>query len=417
MKGQNQLVEKVFRYEYGRIMAILVHRFGPAHLEKIEDAVQDALIKAMQLWAYRDPPDNPTAWLLRVAGNRFIDMVRRDTKMVFDESYLKGPVDILPADISLENSISDSQLKMIFACCHPSLPVAYQLILSLKLIGGFGNREIARVLLKKEETVAKSFTRARKKLKDAITTLEIPVEMGLQSRLFVVLRVIYLLFSEGYSPATGALAIRRDICYEAIRLSLLLQDNPYCRHPNLNALIALMCFHVSRFDARLDNNLELVDMEHQDRSKYDRALITIGIRHLENSGTTGRVPSSYHLEAAVSYYHCTAATFADTDWKNILKLYDLQMEQNFSPMVALNRVVPFYKVYGAEKAWILLQQYRDYPNFKENALYHAIAAELLASLKEMAAAREALMAAISITQNELEKKHLRKKLRHLDKDS
>ena len=276
----------------------------------------------MQLWAYRDPPDNPTAWLLGVAGNRFIDMVRRDTKVVLDESCLKGPVDILPADISLENSISDSQLKMIFACCHPSLPVAYQLILSLNLIGGFGNREIARVLLKKEETVAKSFTRARKKLKDAITTLEIPIEIGLQS-----------------------------------------------------------------------------------------------IRHLENSGTTGRVPSSYHLEAAVSYYHCTAATFADTDWKNILKLYDLQLEQNFSPMVALNRVVPFYKVYGGEKAWILLQQYRDYPNFKENALYHAIAAELLASLNEMAAAREALMAAISFTQNELEKKHLRKKLPHLDKDS
>lgn len=415
MQGQNELVETVFRYEYGKIIAILVHRFGPAQLEKIEDAVQDALLKAMQVWGYQKPPENPTSWLLRVASNRLIDIIRRDQKMVLKESGIPDHPGILPNEISLENSISDSQLKMIFACCHPCLSMEYQLILSLKLIGGFGNREIAKVLLKKEETVAKSFTRARKKLKGAINTLDIPIEMGLQSRLYVVLRVIYLLFSEGYSPASGAMVIRKDICYEAVRLALLLRDNPYCQHPNLDALIALMCFHVSRFDARLNDDLEMVDLEHQDRTKYNRELIQIGINHLQSSGTLANSPSNYHLEAAVSYYHCTAESFMATEWDSILYLYDLHLKQQYSPIVALNRVVPFYMVHGAKKAWELLQQYKNDNHYTEKALYQAIAAEILNSLGDRSAARKALQAAIALTQNELEKKHLQGKMQNLDR--
>ena len=413
MLDQKEIVENVFRYEYGKIMAILVSKFGPGLLEKIEDAVQDALLKAMQVWGYKNVPDNPTAWLLRVAGNGLIDTLRRDKKMITNDEGFNQDIKSLPKELSLENTISDSQLKMIFACCHPALSVEYQIILSLKLIGGFGNKEIAKVLLKKEEAVAKSFTRAKRKLKEEISTLDIPIEIGLQSRLLVVIRVIYLMFSEGYSPSSGDMGIKKDICFEAIRLSMLLYENEYCRHANLDALIALMCFHVSRFDARLDEHMEIVDLQHQDRKKYNRELIQIGIEHLEKSGTKARQPSNYHLEAAVSYYHCVAGSFKDTDWKSILRLYDLQLERQYSPVVQLNRIIPYYKVHGAKKALKALQQYKLGPYFRESKLYHAIRAELLTQMHSYDKAKEALRSAIALTNNKLEKKHWAKKLNAL----
>ena len=413
MQDQKEIVENVFRYEYGKIMAILVNRFGPTHLEKIEDAVQDALLKAMQIWGYKNVPNNPTAWLLRVAGNSLIDTLRRDRKMVKDDDGFYREMKSNPKEVSLENSISDSQLKMIFACCHPILSVEYQIILSLKLIGGFGNKEIAKVLLKKEEAVAKSFTRAKRKLKEEIRTLDIPIEIGLQSRLFVVIRVIYLLFSEGYAPSSGDMGIKKDVCFEAIRLALLLRENEYCQHPNLEALIALMCFHVSRFDARLDEQMEIVDLEHQDRSKYNRELIQIGIRHLEKSGTKAQQPSKYHLEAAVSYYHCVATSFQETDWESILHLYNLQLEKQYSPVVELNRIIPYFKVHGVENAMKALQQYRSGSHFTKSKLYYAIQAELFSQIQAVDKAKEALLSAIELTNNELEKKHWTKKLNAL----
>jgi len=412
MQGQNKLVENVFRYEYGKILAILINRFGPAHLEKIEDAVQDALLKAMQIWGYKKVPDNPTAWLLKVARNGLIDAFRRDQKMVLGDKDLVRDIESHPKELSLENSISDSQLKMIFACCHPALSVEYQIILSLKLIGGFGNKEIAKVLLKKEETVAKSFTRAKRKLKEEITTLDIPLEIGLHSRLFVVIRVIYLLFSEGYAPSTGAMVIKKDVCFEAIRLAMLLLENKYCRHADLNALIALMCFHVARFDARMDEKLELVDLEHQDRLKYNQELIKIGISHLEKAGDSDQL-SNYHLEAAVSYYHCIAKTFEETDWSRILYLYDLQLKRQYSPIVQLNRIVPYYKVHGVAGALIELDQIARSPHFIDSYLYHAIRATLLSESGQYQEAITAFATAIDYNNNVLEKKHLTKKMNAL----
>lgn len=417
MQDQTSVLENIFRSEYGKIMAILLSRFGPAYLEKIEDAVQDALLKAMQIWGYKYVPDNPTSWLLRVAGNSLIDTLRRDNKLLLNEEGTILDLPVNPAELALHNTISDSQLKMIFACCHPSLSEEYQIILSLKLIGGFGNREIAKVLLKKEEAIAKSFTRAKRKLKQHISTLDIPLEIGLQSRLAVVIRVIYLLFSEGYAPSTGDLIIKKDVCFEAIRLALLLEDNSYCHHPNLDALIALMCFHVSRFDARLDKNKEMVDLAHQDRSKYNRKLIQIGIKHLEKAGTATMKPSNYHLEAAVSYYHCTAKTFKETEWKRILYLYDLQLKQQYSPFVELNRIIPFYMVHGATKGLDELELHKLSPHFKSNKLYYAIKAELYTRLNYNIQAIAALESAISLTNNELEKRHLSKKLSLLKKQN
>ncbi|NAS10841.1 RNA polymerase sigma factor [Poritiphilus flavus] len=413
-----KIVDHLFRSEYGKLIAVLAHKFGPSQIELIEDAVQDSLLKAMQVWGYSSTvPDNPTAWLLRVAGNRVIDSLRRSKKLDRKEEF-KTDHGITPAffeEMALESSISDSQLKMIFACCHPSLSQEYQLVLSLKLIGGFSNKELADALLKKEETVAKSFTRAKRRLKEQISTLETPVEIGLQSRLFVVIRVIYLLFSEGYAATTGSLLIKKDICYEAIRLALILRKNPFCQHANLEALIALMCFHASRFEARLDQNSELVDLEHQDRTLYNSELIRIGMTHLENAGLPGQPLSNYHLEAAVAYQHCAAKTFEETNWDQILHLYDLQLKRQYSPMVELNRLVPLLQVKGPEEALQALNQISKQPHFSESGLFYAIKAEILGKLQRFDQAEAALKTAIELSQNELRKTHLKKKLAALSK--
>ncbi len=412
---QNNLtntIDHLFRNEYGKVVAVLTNKFGVSNLELIEDAAQDTFLKAMKIWGYKSVPDNPTAWLYRVANNALIDVLRRNKKMDFfgsDYIELNGE-DATEREQTLDDTISDSQLKMIFACCHPTLSQEYQIILSLKLIGGFSNKELAEALLKKEETVAKSFTRAKKKFREEVAFLQIPVQMGLQSRLFMVLQVIYLLFTEGYAATTGSQVLKRDICYEALRLALLLRENKYCKHPDLEALIALMCFHASRFDARLNDEGELVTLENQDRSKYNQELIQIGIRHLENSGTEDKLPSSYHLEAARSYYHCVAKTFEKTDWKSILHLYNLQLQRQYSPMLALNQIVPFAKVNGAKKGLVALKDLQEKTDFKNSGLFYAIKAALLLETNNKDEYKSTLKKAIELTENELIKKHLSKKL-------
>lgn len=404
------LVESIFRHEYGKMISLLTYKFGPSNLERIEDAVQEALIKAMRVWGYKEAPQNPTAWLLRVAKNQLIDRLRKDNKMIHEdaESLFERETSVLD-EVQLGDTINDSQLKMIFACCHPSLSQDYQIILSLKLIGGFGNAELARAMLKKEETIAKSFTRAKKRLKDNIKTLESPIEIGLKSRLTIVLKIIYLLFSEGYAPSSGEVLIKKDFCMEAIRLAMLLTQNKYCNQPEVHALIALMGFHTCRFEARTDEQGQLIDLEHQDRTIYDPQLLNIGIAHLEKAETYGPL-SDYHLQAAVSYYHCAAKSFRETDWEAILKLYDLQLQRHYSPIVQLNRIVPFHKVFGAKKALSELRDFEKDSYYNDNALFYAIKSELLLDIKNSKGSKEALERAIELTQNELEKKHLIKKL-------
>lgn len=408
-KNLDHTIDHLFRNEYGKLVALLTNKYGISFLEQIEDAAQDTFLKAMQVWGYQSIPDNPTAWLFRVAQNRLIDILRRDKK-----SDLVGhkpfPVEKTNKEnkVVLEDAIEDSQLKMIFACCHPSLSQEYQIILSLKLMGGFSNKELADALLKKEDTIAKSFTRAKKQFREKVQFPQIPVQMGLQSRLFQVFHIIYLLFSEGYAATTGEQLLKRDICYEALRLALLLRGNKYCYHPNLEALIALMCFHTSRFDSRLDEQGELISLEDHDREKYDQELIRIGIFHLENAGTSDRLPSMYHLEAARSFYHSTAKTFEQTDWESILYLYDVQLKRHYSPMVVLNRIVAFEKVHGSEKALKALKELEKESDFERTGLFYAIKAQLLEMMDDKSY-DATLQKAIDLTENDLVKRYLKGK--------
>lgn len=411
-KQNNQVIEHIFRHEYGKIMALLVHKFGPSNIEKIEDSVQEALLKAMQVWGFQKVPENTTSWLLMVSKNNLIDVLRKDKKKVLQNDFndLGSEIDTKQSELLLNNTINDSQLKMIFACCNPVLSIDYQLILSLKLVSGFNNKEISKILLKKEETIAKSVTRAKKKFKEKIKTLDVPIEMGLSSRVKNVLKVIYLMFSEGYKASFGEIMIKRDICYESIRLALLLLENKNTKSSEVYALISLMCFHASRFDARIDENNKLVDLEHQDRDKYNRELIVLGVEHLELATDEKMSPSTYHLQAAVSYYHCVARNFNETDWKSILHLYDLQLKLNYSPILELNRIIPFYKIYGAEKGLVELKKLEKKSYTIKNALYYSIATEIFDKLNNNKEFENAINKAIKLTKNEMEKKYLIKKL-------
>ena len=406
----DQKLDHLFRNEYAKIIAILTKRYGVNHIEDIEDVVQETFVKAMKVWGYRTIPDNPTAWLLKVANNGLIDILRRQRKISPDAEVSKQESTASERDTVLKNEISDSQLQMIFACCDPKLSQEYQLVLSLKLIGGFSNKELSEALLKKEETIAKAFTRAKKKFKEEVQFIKVPAEMGLQSRLFVVLRVIYLLFSEGYAATTGSQVLKRDICFEALRLALLLRENDYCKHPNLEALIALMCFHSSRFDARMDDKGELVSLDRHDRSQYDQDMIQIGQQYLQNAKNHSSKPSNYLFEAAVSYEHCVAKTFEATNWEAILKLYDLQTQNQPSPMAKLNRVVALQKVQGSKKALIALEALAKEYDYEKVGLFYAIKAEILKEL-EHKDYESILEKAIALTPNELVKRHLIKKKR------
>ena len=402
-------LDHLFRNEYAKVIAILTKRYGVNHIEDIEDVVQETFLKAMKLWGYKSVPDNPTAWLVSVARNGMIDLLRRQKKMSLDTEVTVKENQEKEKETMLKNEISDSQLKMIFACCDPKLSQEYQLILSLKLIGGFSNKELSEALMKKEETIAKAFTRAKKQFRDKVQFVKVPAKMGLQSRLFVVLRVIYLLFTEGYATTSGSQMLKRNICFEALRLALLLRENEYCKHSNLEALIALMCFHISRFDARMDDKGELVSLDQHDRSLYDQDLIQFGLHHLQYARGSSNKPSNYLFEAAVSYEHCIAQTFAETNWKAILKLYDLQVRNQPSPMGKLNRIVAVHKVHGAGQALAELNELAKGYDYEKIALFYAIKAELLQELEHPDYSDE-LKKAISLTENDLIRKHLEKKI-------
>ena len=269
-----QTIDHLFRHEYGKIVAVLTARYGAAMIDRIEDAVQDALLRAMQMWGYQQPPANPSAWLYRVANNRLIDLLRRENRLDAIDRLPESPA-VPPslADPQAENAVADELLQMIFACCQPSLNPSEQIALSLKLLCGLSVKEIARALLKKEAAIKKSITRAKAKLQQMEDPLAVPRGGALQKRLEAVLQVLYLLFNEGYKSTAGDTLIKKDICEEAIRLAGILYQNPYSRTPALNALLALMCFNAARLDARVSGANELLTLADQDRGLWDDSYI------------------------------------------------------------------------------------------------------------------------------------------------
>jgi RNA polymerase sigma factor (sigma-70 family) len=342
------LVEHFFRHETGRLVAVLTRLFGWRHFELVEETVQATLVEALQSWRVRGAPKNPAGWIHQVAKNKILDSLRRDKigRRAISAWAAARPATRQEADtLFQESQIEDSQLRMIFACCHPRLARENQIALTLKALCGFGSSEIAHALLVTPETVKKRLQRATRLLVDEQIALDCPDAVHLSARLDVVHQVLYLIFNEGYSSSQGESAIRTDLCEEAARLCYLLCCHPHCSTPSTFALMALMLFHAARLEARLDDHGLVLLMEDQDRSKWDQRLIRRAKEFLDRSAE-GTIVSTFHLEAGIALYHCSAKSYEETDWPAILRLYDALLAIHPSPVYLLNRAIVIAQIDG-----------------------------------------------------------------------
>jgi RNA polymerase sigma-70 factor (ECF subfamily) len=310
-KNINQLVDHLFRHESGKMIAVLSRLLGLQNIEIAQDLVQDTLLQAMSTWGYKSIPDNPSGWLYRVAKNKAIDFLRKEKR--FHEispqySYLLESEYTLSATVNnlfLENEIQDSQLRMMFACCHPAIPEESQIALTLKTLCGLSVNEISKAFLTTEETIAKRIYRAKEKIRAEKIDLEVPQNNELSARVDRVLKSLYLLFNEGYKSSHPDKLIREDLCEEAMRLCFILTKQSLTAFPRTKALLALMCFQASRLDARLDDKSNIILLKQQDRGKWNRSLMSKGFELMEESTEPFEV-SAYHLEAAIASQHAAA---------------------------------------------------------------------------------------------------------------
>jgi RNA polymerase sigma-70 factor (ECF subfamily) len=389
------LVEHFFRHEAGRLVSVLTRIFGWRNFDLVEDMVQATLLDALEAWRVRGVPDNPSGWVHRVARNKVLDALRRDQvgQRVLGEWAASRPGQEERLDERfLDSEIEDSQLRMMFACCHPRLARENQLALTLKALCGFGNSEIARALLVGEEAVKKRLQRATRDLVDHQIALDPPAAGELAGRLDAVHQVLYLLFNEGYSSSEGETAIRADLCEEAARLCHLLCSQPRFSTPATHALMALMLFHAARLESRLDRRGAVLLMEEQDRGKWDQGLIRRAQEFLARSAE-GTVISAFHLEAGIAWRHCTAKSYEATDWPAILRLYDALLTLHRSPVYLLNRAIVVAQIDGPQAGIRALDEAGQDPALRHYHLFDATLGELYRRAGDPARARRHLEAA------------------------
>ncbi|MBL0913282.1 MAG: sigma-70 family RNA polymerase sigma factor [Bacteroidia bacterium] len=350
MNGQ-ELIPHLFRTEYRKLVSVLCSHFGIQHMETAEDIVSDTFLSASESWGMKGIPENPVAWLYTVAKNKTRTYLKRnklfEQKLSPEIRYGSTQSEEPDPDFS-ERNIEDSQLAMIFAVCDPLVSSESQVALALNLLCGFGAQEIADAFLSNREVIYKRLNRAREKLKEAGIAIAPPTASEIDARLDNVLTTLYLLFSEGYYSVSQNTILRQELCAEAMRLVHLLSENTLTARPSIDALLALMCFHASRFEARSGQNGEIILYDDQDETRWDRELIDHGSYLLERS-STGTVLSKYHLEANIAYWHTHKQDSAEK-WENILQLYNRLLQLEYSPMAALNRTYALSKANGKEEA-------------------------------------------------------------------
>jgi RNA polymerase sigma-70 factor (ECF subfamily) len=329
-----ELIDHLFRHQAGRMVCTLTRIFGPRHMQLAEDVVQEALVKALELWPHRGVPGNPSAWLIQVARNRALDALRRESSLAAKSGEL---VRLAQGTGAAAGEAMDDQLAMIFLCCHPDVPREGRVALTLKTVCGFSTGEIARAFLIQEATAAQRIVRAKRLVRDL--HFELPESSELARRRESVLEVLYLLFNEGYTRNTG------DLAEEAIRLARLVADHDTACAPEADALLSLCLLQSARSPARLNAQGDLFLLADQDRALWDRARISEGLVRLDRSATGDRM-SQYHVEAGIAAAHATAPGFSATDWAFIVHLYDQLYAINPSPVVALNRAVAISRWQG-----------------------------------------------------------------------
>jgi RNA polymerase sigma factor (sigma-70 family) len=379
MEQEHESLKYLFQQEFSKMVAVISKLFGLRHIEIAEDIVSETFLQATETWGTKGVPENPTAWLYAVAKQKTLYHFRRNK--IFEEKIIpelastqEKDYEIAAVDFSLQN-IKDSQLQMLFAICDPAIASEAQIGLALRILCGFGIDEIAEAFLSNKETINKRLFRAKEKLR--IEKVEmVPIdgkvlpENEITNRLDNVLHIIYLLFNEGYYSKTQHQILRKDLCFEALRLGMMLTEYERTNRPKTNALMALMCFHASRFSARQTNEDEVILYEQQDEALWDRALINQGI-HFLNLSAQGDEVSSYHLEARIAYWHCMKEDTPEK-WEDILQLYNQLLQINYSPSVALNRTFALYKANGRQAALIEAEKLK----LENNHFYFLLLGEL-----------------------------------------
>lgn len=404
----NTLVDHLFRHEHGKMVAVLTRIFGIQHLEIIEDVVQDAFHKALSTWRFHGPPENPSAWLMRVAKNRAIDVFRKLNRQKSVSDFEK--ITLVELDeFYHENEIADSQLRMIFTCCHPSLKAANQIAFTLKALSGFSIKEISKALLTSEETIKKRLHRARQKIVELDISFDMPVGPQLITRLNVVHKVLYLLFNEGYHSSKSNEIIRKELCIEAMRLCKLMVEHPLVNNGDTQALLALMCYHAARFESRVDSNQNIVLLEDQDRSKWNPAFINIG-NHFLNKSIESDHYSLYHLEAAIAAEHCLAKSFEETRWDKLHYLYCLLYDASPSPMILLNKIIVELQLGNTEKAFREIQTIDPKHLGSNQYLLHSVFSEIYGKMEDISMQRLYLHKALKYAPTIAEKNLMDKKL-------
>ncbi|HLU39542.1 MAG TPA: sigma-70 family RNA polymerase sigma factor [Planctomycetota bacterium] len=399
--GAAGLVEHFFRHETARLHAALARILGARDLALIEDIAQEAMLRAMRAWSIGGVPDNPSAWITAVAQNLARDALRHQRVVAAKETRLDPseglePAYATPAVASAAvQEIRDDALRLLFVCCHPSLPQDAQAVLALKLLCGFTTGEIARAFLATEAAIEKQLTRTRQRVREANPDFALPEGTSLGARLNGVLATIYLLFNEGYKASFGDRLLREDLCGEAIRLAELLVAHPVGDVPRAHALLALMLLHAARFPARVDGDGVLLPLRDQDRSLWDQARIDRGLASLARAARGGEL-SEYHVQAGIAALHCTAPDVASTDWHAILRHYDVLTAIRPSPVVALNRAVAVAHVHGPDAALAELAAMPQRERLDSYYLLHAVAGELHWRRGDRAAAAASFRRALAL---------------------
>jgi RNA polymerase sigma factor (sigma-70 family) len=408
-----QLVDHLFRREAGRMVAVLTRLLGTEHLGLAEDVVQEALIKALRTWPFRGVPDNPGGWLMQVAKNRALDLLRRDINLARKEEALRGWTAALAGEA--DDEALDDQLRMIFICCQPAVPRDARVALTLKIVGGFGVPEIARAYLAKEATIAQRLVRAKRKIQEIRPPFEVPAAAELPAALDSVLEAIYLIFNEGWASSTGDDLIRQDVCGEAIRLARLVAGHPALDVPKAHALAALLLLQAARNPARVDPEGNLLLLSEQNRALWNREKIAAGLYHLDQAAR-GTELSAFHLEAGIAAAHAMAPSDEATDWPYILSLYDSLLALKGSPVVALNRAVALAMAAGPEAGIAAAEKIRDHPALAGYYPLLVTLGELYARAGDEERAADSFRAALAAESPEPVRRRIQARLLRLGKD-